>query len=636
MPRIESLLSARLFLAPQLANGRLYFLSNLSGRLSLYAMDAQPGGGVPEPLLPPQIALQNPELEGLIFRVFPRLGKILVMIDKDGDENYQPMLIPVRGGYPEPALGGQFANDRVHGVHMDLDRNLAYFAVESHSEALVTAFQGNLKTGELKKIAAGKWGAFVSGVNADHSRIVWGEGYTAGDSVYFHWAKKTGESKLLAGVPLDQRKAGEPVKLTAFGNCHFTPKDRGLLFTTALFSDSYGLGYLSFGDPGNIKPVKVTGVRHKGNGEMGQLRHLKGNRYAVDYNIDGVSWLYEGAFDEQALKFALDRVICGKGLIGNGVLAGAEYDEASDTWAIAYSTATSPTQIYTVGGKDRKKIVRHTSERVLGIHPDWLAAGEDDSFISHDGLRVSARLYLPAPQLGFKGKRPVVYYVHGGPQGQERPDFAWFSMPLIQFLTLNGFAVFVPNARGSSGYGLSYMKHVDRDWGGQDRLDHVYAMTKVLPKDKRLDVNRAAVVGRSYGGYMTLTLAGRHPELWAAAVDMFGPYDLFTFMDRIPETWKPYFAVAVGDPVKDKDFLVERSPRTHIGNITAPLLVIQGKNDPRVIERESRDVVEQLREKGKDVEYLMFENEGHDVLKFENRVACYNAITEFFRKRLRP
>jgi len=107
-------------------------------------------------------------------------------------------------------------------------------------------------------------------------------------------------------------------------------------------------------------------------------------------------------------------------------------------------------------------------------------------------------------------------------------------------------------------------------------------------------------------------------------------------MDRIPETWKPYFAAAVGDPAKDKDFLVERSPRTHIGNITAPLLVIQGKNDPRVIERESRDVVEQLREKGKDVEYLMFENEGHDVLKFENRVACYNAITEFFRKRLRP
>ena len=100
--------------------------------------------------------------------------------------------------------------------------------------------------------------------------------------------------------------------------------------------------------------------------------------------------------------------------------------------------------------------------------------------------------------------------MHGGPQSQERPNFAWFSMPLIQILTLEGFAVFVPNARGSTGYGLSYTKRVDRDWGGQDRLDHVHAMTEVLPRDERVDVSRAGVVGRSYGGYMTLMLAGRH------------------------------------------------------------------------------------------------------------------------------
>jgi len=189
---------------------------------------------------------------------------------------------------------------------------------------------------------------------------------------------------------------------------------------------------------------------------------------------------------------------------------------------------------------------------------------------------------------------------------------------------------------GSTGYGLSYMKHVDHDWGGQDRLDHVHAMTKVLPNDARVDVRRAGVVGRSYGGYMTLTLAARHPELWAAAVDMFGPYDLLTFMDRLPETWKPYFALSVGDPAKDKDFLVERSPRTYIENTACPLLVIQGKNDPRVVERESRDVVEQLRAQGKTVDYLMFENEGHDVLKYENKVRCYNAITDFFKLHLKP
>jgi len=206
---------------------------------------------------------------------------------------------------------------------------------------------------------------------------------------------------------------------------------------------------------------------------------------------------------------------------------------------------------------------------------------------------------------------------------------------LIQFLTLKGFAVFVPNVRGSTGYGLNYTKQVDRDWGGRDRLDHVHAMKK-LSRDPRIDTSRSGVVGRSYGGYMTLMLASRHPELWSAAVDMFGPYDLVNFMNRIPETWKPYFAIAVGDPDKDRDFLVERSPRTYIENIACPLLVIQGKNDPRVVEAESRDLVAHLKKLGKDVEYLLFENEGHDVLKLENRIRCYNAITDFFVKHLKP
>jgi dipeptidyl aminopeptidase/acylaminoacyl peptidase len=245
---------------------------------------------------------------------------------------------------------------------------------------------------------------------------------------------------------------------------------------------------------------------------------------------------------------------------------------------------------------------------------------------------------MPSSELGFEGKRPIIYYLHGGPQGQERPDFSWFSMPLIQFLTLQGFAVFVPNVRGSTGYGLRYTKHVDRDWGGQDRLDHVYAMKEVLSKDKRLDTSRAGVVGRSYGGYMTLTLAGRHPDLWAAAVDMFGPYDLLTFLERIPPTWKPYFYIVLGNPENPEDikFIKERSPNTYIENITFPMLVIQGRNDPRVVAEESEDLVHHLQEIGKDVEILLFENEGHGVEKYENKVTCYNRITDFFIETLNP
>src|SRR3981081_3247363 len=107
MPQIESLLAPRLFRTPHLFEHRIYFLSNLSGRLSLYMMSA--GGSVPEPLLPPQIALQNPELiGGHVFWLYPELGRIVVMIDRDGDENYQPMVIPIDGGIPEPAFGDRF------------------------------------------------------------------------------------------------------------------------------------------------------------------------------------------------------------------------------------------------------------------------------------------------------------------------------------------------------------------------------------------------------------------------------------------------------------------------------------------------------------------------------------------------
>jgi dipeptidyl aminopeptidase/acylaminoacyl peptidase len=133
---------------------------------------------------------------------------------------------------------------------------------------------------------------------------------------------------------------------------------------------------------------------------------------------------------------------------------------------------------------------------------------------------------------------------------------------------------------------------------------------------------------------MTLMLAALHPELWRGAVDMFGPYDLLTFMERMPETWKPYFALALGDPERDRGFLVERSPRTHVEQIACPLLVIQGQNDPRVVEGESRDLVEHLRGKGKTVDYLVFEDEGHDVLKLGNRVRCYERIVGFFSEHL--
>jgi dipeptidyl aminopeptidase/acylaminoacyl peptidase len=630
--RIESLLSARLFLEPQLAQGRLYFVSNLSGHLSLFAMDAT--GGVPEPLLPPQLALQNPELvTGYSFYALPDLGRIVVMIDSDGDENYEPYVVPLEGGFPEPLAEESFRGRRTGLLDVDPKMSIAYFNVQEREESRIAAVRVDLAGGAVEELASSPYGAFVVAWTPDHERVVLADGYTAGDVVLYEFAADS-ERRMLAGTPIDEREPGKEYPPTGFSSAHATVSGEGLLLTSTIFDDAGSPGYLAFDGDGAVEPVAVDGLVHEGEGEIEGFQHLEGVRYELRYNIDGSSWAYEASLDEAGRKLTVERVVVGQGDLAGGMIHGLHYDEESRAFALSFCTATVPTQLYLLEPSAEASPARRTRERVLGLAEDLLSPGEDASFESHDGLRISARIYRPSPELGFEGPRPLVYYVHGGPQSQERPNFAWFSMPLIQILALEGFAVFVPNVRGSTGYGLDYARRVDRDWGGQDMLDHVHAMTAVLPTDDLVDTSRAGVVGRSYGGYMTLMLASRYPELWRGAVDMFGPYDLLTFGERIPETWKPFFRLALGDPVEDREFLVERSPRTRIEEIAAPLLVIQGQNDPRVVEQESHDLVEHLRGLGKQVEYVVFADEGHDVLKLQNRVRCYDAIVSFFSEHL--
>ena len=550
--RIESLLSARLFVEPQLADDRITFVSNLSGHLSLYAMDV--AGGVPEPLLPPQIALQNPELVGgHLFHVLAGLGQILVMIDSDGDENYVPHVIPLEGGFPEPLAEEAFAGGRSHLVHVDDDAEIAYFAVESREESITTAVRVHLPTRAAETLWQSPYGAFVGAWTPDHSRVVFVDGYTMGDVVLYE-VDDAGARRMLFGTPIEERDPDAhvpahrvPRRVRDGERSRRSAHDHALRrHRLARVSRSLASGR------GRARRDRRTRTRRRGRAR--RARPSRGRSLHADLQHRRVLVGLRGAFDESARSFSVERVLVGDGELAGGVLHGLHFDAGSGRYVAAFCTATTPTQLHVLPADDASPATL-TRERALGLAPDLLSAGEDASFESHDGLRVSARLYLPSQELGYEGARPLVYYVHGGPQSQERPNFAWFSMPLIQILTLEGFAVFVPNARGSTGYGLDYSKRVDRDWGGLDRLDHVHAMTEVLPHDERVDAARAGVVGRSYGGYMTLTLAARHPELWRGAVDMFGPYDLFTFMDRLPETWKPYFALAVGDPEKDRDFL---------------------------------------------------------------------------------
>lgn len=640
---IQSLLSARLLLSPQLAGGRVYFLSDMSGAISLYAMDQD--GSIPEPLLPAGLALQNPHImNGYSYFILPRLHKALVMIDENGNENYQPCFVPLQGGIPEPIFDDKYKNQQLACLHCDIKENIAYFSRDDRKTPNIECLKTDLATLETTSLGKSIYGNYFNGVNRDHSTIILTDGYTAGDNVLFIWRKRMPRRQLLYGTPIEKRAKDQQVKLPNIGTCNFTPDEKGLLFRSNIFKDEGSICYLAFDDPANIIEVLIRGIQHKGLGVLADLRLVDEDRFLLEYNIDGCSWLYECQFrhDKSSMLLEIERALCGLPPLDEGVLLGAEFEvqnrkpKPSIAYVLSFTKANSPVQLYLYPTGARLKIPKIlSSERVLGIDQKFLSNGEDASFTSFDGLRISARLYMPSEDLGFKGPRPLVLYVHGGPQSQERPDFTWFSMPLIQFLILNGFAVFVPNVRGSSGYGLQYMKRVDHDWGGKDTSDHIEGL-KMLEKDTRIDSSRRAVIGRSYGGFMTLTLASRHPDLWKAACDMFGPYDLPSFINRLPESWRTSFYLSMGHPEKDREFLLERSPKTYLKNIKCPMLIIQGRNDPRVLEAESKEVVENLKANGVAAEFLVFEDEGHDVIKFKNKVLCYTKIVDFFKKHLNP
>jgi esterase/lipase len=629
-------------MSPQLVDDYVYFLSDMSGVISLYRMER--AGGFPEPLLPSGLALQNPHLmNGENFAVFPKLKKILVMIDNNGDENYQPSFIPLQGGIPESILGDKYQGHQLACMTYDRKADIAYFYHDDRKTEAKECVKVNLQNSEETSLGASIYGNYCLGANKDHSEAILADGYTAADHVLYLWKKKSGERELLFGVPIEKREPGKEYPASGIFTCSFAENGTGIIFRTTLLNDEGSIAYLALDNPSELTPVPVKGTKHHGVGELVDIRKVEGERHLLTYNIDGCSWVYAGRFiDGPKPHFIIDELIVGKGLTSDGVVLGIEpwYDSVKRRhgggYAFSFTTTTHPSQLYLFKQKAAKSkpYTRLTSERVLGIDEEYLSPGEDGGYISFDGLRISARLYTPSKLLGFEPPYPLVLYVHGGPQGQERPDFTWFSMPLIQYLTLNGIAVFVPNVRGSSGYGLKFMRMVDHDWGGNDARDLVEGL-KGLEKDQRIDSSRRGVIGRSYGGYMTLTLVSRFPDLWKAGVDMFGPYNLVTFINRLPPAWRTHFELSVGHPEKDRDFLIERSPSTYIDNVKCAMMMIQGRNDPRVVERETSDVVEKLRLRGVPVKYLVFEDEGHDVIKFKNRVTCYNKITSFYLEHLK-
>lgn len=248
-------------------------------------------------------------------------------------------------------------------------------------------------------------------------------------------------------------------------------------------------------------------------------------------------------------------------------------------------------------------------------------------FKSFDGLEVPYWLYVPA---GMQAKNlPIDIEIHGGPEGQELPAFT----PFIQYLVSQGIAVVAPNVRGSTGYGKTYT-HLDDVEKRLDSVKDIDALVSHLIESGVADKDRLAVTGMSYGGFMTLSCVTRYPHLWACAVDTVGMYNLESFMENTAEYRRAHRGSEYGTLEHHRELLRKVSPIDKVDDITAPLMVIHGKNDPRVPVSEAEQVVKYLREKGLPVEFICYEDEGHGIAKLKNKLDCYPKTAVFIKKYL--
>ena len=224
---------------------------------------------------------------------------------------------------------------------------------------------------------------------------------------------------------------------------------------------------------------------------------------------------------------------------------------------------------------------------------------------------------------------PVLILIHGGPEGQERPTFK----PELQYLANQGIGILLPNVRGSGGYGEEY-GHLDDTYKRMDSVKDIEYLWKWVVDSGWASKDKIAVMGGSYGGFMTLSCITVYPDLWAAAVELYGMVNMVTFFEHTASYRAQHRAYEYGDPVKDRKLLEDISAIHKIDQIVTPLLVLHGDEDPRVPMYETEQLVSEMREASKPVEFVRFLDEGHGFVKEPNRIKAYTSIAEFLTKYL--
>jgi len=422
-----------------------------------------------------------------------------------------------------------------------------------------------------------------------------------------------------------------------FGNAHFTAD--GIVYTHNDKREFIGLAELrqknAAGDDwsqANLASNMIDDAKWDiGDVEMDTL----GSHIAYSVNRDGFSEVYLRKMETggKPLITTVGNVAEPVKLPTQGIVSGLNLDNAETKLSFAFSSATSSGEIW-VYDLETKSLKQITKSDQAGIDPKTFVAPELIKYKSFDGKEIPAWFYTSRP-LKDGVRRPavkpslrrVIVSVHGGPEGQERPGFN----PLYQYYLSRGYAVLATNVRGSTGYGKTFT-HLDDVEKREDSVKDLAFAAEWLKTKGGADPKKIAVVGGSYGGYMTMAAITLYPDLWAAAVGTVAITNWETFLTNTSGYRRRQREVEYGRLDKDIDFLRRISPIRKIDLIKTPLFVISGRNDPRVPYTEGEQMVNALQKRGAVVQYKLYDDEGHGISKLKNRLDLYPQVADFLDK----
>ena len=360
----------------------------------------------------------------------------------------------------------------------------------------------------------------------------------------------------------------------------------------------------------------------------------------ADWDVSFVFYSPSGQYQVHAINadgltdLTITDTMTGDAVVLNGVPEGElgqiRFSRDESKIAFGLNTDTSPYNLYMteLGGE----ATRLTDALNPEISEDNLVTATVERFDASDGVTIPGIMYKPK-LASADNPVPALVWVHGGPGGQSTRGYS----ATIQHLVNHGYAVYAANNRGSSGYGKTFYHMDDRRHGQEDLRDIVEA-GHYLRGLEWVDADKVGVIGGSYGGFMTAAALTFHPDEFEVGINIFGVTNWVRTLESIPDWWAAFREALydeMGDPATDGERHRAISPLFHAENVTKPMLVVQGANDPRVLQVESDELVEAIRANGVYVEYVLFPDEGHGFLRKENRITASEAFVTFLDRFLR-